>query len=67
LLRKHWAEYFTVFVTGSFMPFEFYELAHHATAIRAAALAINALVVVYLVIRIHARTHAGHRGRYSVA
>jgi uncharacterized membrane protein (DUF2068 family) len=66
LLRKHWAEYFTVFVTGSFMPFEIYELAHHATAIRAAALAINALVVVYLVARIHARNHAGsrHHGTY---
>ncbi len=57
LLRKHWAEYFTVVVTGSFMPFEVYELVHHATAVRAAALAINAVVVAYLVVRIHARKH----------
>jgi len=57
LLKKHWGEYFTVFVTGSFMPFEIYELAHHATAMRAAALVVNALVVVYLVVRIHARKH----------
>jgi len=57
LLRKHWAEYFTVVVTGSFMPFEIYELARHATATRATALVLNALVVVYLVVRIYARKH----------
>lgn len=61
LLEKHWAEYFTVVVTGSFMPFEIYELARHANATRAAALAINALVVVYLLVRIHARKHEGSR------
>jgi uncharacterized membrane protein (DUF2068 family) len=55
LLRKHWAEWFTVVVTASFMPFEVYELAHHATVARVAALAINALVVVYLLVRIHMR------------
>ena len=59
LLRKHWAEYFTVVVTGSFMPFEVYELVKHATAMRAAALVINAGVVVYLVVRINARKHGG--------
>lgn len=59
LMKKHWAEYFTVFVTGSFMPFEIYELARHATATRAIALVLNALVVVYLVVRIHARKHGG--------
>jgi uncharacterized membrane protein (DUF2068 family) len=66
LLRKHWAEYLTVVVTGSFMPFEVYELVHHATAVRAAALAINALVVAYLVVRIHARRHgeSRHHGTY---
>ena len=61
LLRKHWAEYFTVVVTGSFMPFEVYELARHATATRTAALVLNALVVVYLLVRIHARKHGAHR------
>jgi len=62
LLRKPWGEWLTVVVTGSFMPFEIYELARHATAMRAAALVINALVVVYLVVRIHARH--GHHGTY---
>ena len=62
LLRKHWAEYFTVVVTGSFMPFEIWELARHATVTRGAALVINALVVVYLIVRIHARKHGAHHG-----
>ena len=62
LLRKHWAEYFTAVVTASFMPFEVYELVHHATAVRAAALVINALVVVYLVVRIYVRKHGSHEG-----
>ena len=59
LLRKRWAEWLTVVVTSSFMPFEVYELVHHATATRAIALVVNALVVVYLVVRIHMRKH-GH-------
>ena len=49
LYRRHWAEYLTIIVTSSFMPFEIYELAQGADFIRAAALLINAAVVVYLV------------------
>jgi uncharacterized membrane protein (DUF2068 family) len=64
LLRKHWAEWLTVVVTASFMPFEIYELAHHPTATRVAALFINALVVVYLLVRIHMRKH-GSASRHS--
>src|SRR5215475_7985664 len=31
LLRKRWAEYFTIVVTGSFLPLEVYELVKHAS------------------------------------
>ena len=48
LLRKRWGEYLTVLVTGSFVPFEVYEIARHATALRAAGLALNVVVVAYL-------------------
>lgn len=55
LLRTSWSEWLTVLVTTSFMPFEVYELAERPTATRVVALVLNALVVVYLVVRIHAR------------
>jgi uncharacterized membrane protein (DUF2068 family) len=60
LLRKRWAEYFTVIVTGSFIPLELYELARHVTATRVALLGINVAVVWYLVVVL--RRHKGERG-----
>jgi uncharacterized membrane protein (DUF2068 family) len=50
LLRKRWAEYFTVIVTGSFIPLELYELGRHVTVTRVAVLGINVAVVWYLVV-----------------
>ena len=41
LLRKHWAEYFTVIMTGLFIPLEIYEVARKVTTIRVGLLAIN--------------------------
>lgn len=55
LLRKRWAEWFTIIVTGSLLPFEIYELAKGASAAKIAAIVINAAVVVYLVIRVRKR------------
>ena len=52
LLRQRWAEYFTVIVTGSFIPLELYELAKHVTLTRLAVIAINVLIVWYLVRRL---------------
>jgi uncharacterized membrane protein (DUF2068 family) len=48
-LHKRWAEYFTIITTGSFLPLEVYEIIHHVTAAKIAALIINIAVVVYLV------------------
>jgi len=52
LMRKHWAEYFTVIATGSGIPLEIYELWKRLTAIRLSILAINVAIVAYLVYRL---------------
>jgi len=51
-LQKRWAEYLTSIATGSFIPFEIYELMHAVTAARIAALVVNIAVVVYLIVRL---------------
>jgi uncharacterized membrane protein (DUF2068 family) len=47
-LEKVWAEYLTLFITGSFLPLEIYEVFRRLTWIRAGLLAINLLVFLYL-------------------
>ena len=51
LLRKRWGEYLTIVVTASFIPFEIYEMAHKPTALKAGGIALNVVIVVYLVVR----------------
>ncbi len=60
LLRRRWAEYFTVIVTGSFIPLELYELARHVTVTRVVVLGINVAVVWYLVVVL--RHNKGKKG-----
>jgi uncharacterized membrane protein (DUF2068 family) len=55
LLRKHWAEYFTIISTSLFIPLEIYELAKHFTILKLAVTAINVLIVWYLVARVRSR------------
>ena len=50
LLRRRWAEYFTVIVTGSFIPIEVYELTRRLTGTRLALLGVNVAVVWYLIV-----------------
>jgi uncharacterized membrane protein (DUF2068 family) len=52
-LGKRWAEYFTIFATGSFIPFEIYELTRRVTWPRGLVLLINIVVVIYLVIEVY--------------
>jgi uncharacterized membrane protein (DUF2068 family) len=52
LLRKRWAEYFTIFVTGSFLPLEIYELLRRASALKAGVIVLNVAIVGYLVVRV---------------
>lgn len=52
LLRKHWAEYFTVITTAALVPLEIYELMKHFTAVKVFVLLVNVAIVVYLVVRL---------------
>ena len=62
LLRKTWAEYFTIIVTGSFIPLEVYLITKHFTAVRALATLVNVVIVWYLVAH-----RLGERKRQAMA
>jgi len=49
VLEKTWAEYLTLILTASFLPWEFYEILRHPTWVKAVITLINVLVVAYLV------------------
>jgi len=49
VLRKTWAEYFTIIVTGSFLPVEVYLMTQHLTAVRVVVTLVNIGIVWYLV------------------
>jgi uncharacterized membrane protein (DUF2068 family) len=51
-LRKRWAEYFTIIVTGSFIPLEIYELTRKYSLTKIVILLGNIAIVVYLAIRV---------------
>jgi uncharacterized membrane protein (DUF2068 family) len=51
-LLKRWAMWFTVIITGSFLPVEIYELARHPSAGKVGVLVINLVMVGYLIRRI---------------
>jgi uncharacterized membrane protein (DUF2068 family) len=55
LLRKRWAEYFTIITTGALLPLEGYELARHVTMVKVIVLLVNAAIVWYLVVQVRAR------------
>ena len=65
VLRKRWAEYMTLAVTLSFIPFEVYEVARRASWIRILAIVINVAVVAYLWFRIR-RDRQEERGRQGL-
>jgi len=51
-LVKHWAEWFTIIITSSLVPFEVYEIHRHPNLVKILVLMINFAVVGYLVYRI---------------
>lgn len=58
-LEKRWAEFFTLFITLSFIPLEIYEIVHRTTPAKIAALVINVAVLVYLVFRVARQRRGG--------
>jgi len=55
LLRKRWAEYFTIITTSGLIPLEVYELSRHFTVAKLVVAFINLLIIWYLVARV--RSH----------
>lgn len=49
---RRWGEWLTIVATSSFVPFEAYELWHRVTPVRAAFLAVNVAIVIYLIWKI---------------
>ena len=49
-LERAWAEYLTLAITASFLPFEVRELVHRFTWARVAIFVINVAVLIYLLI-----------------
>ena len=47
-LEKAWAEYLTLIITASFLPWEVFEVFRRLTWVRVALLIVNALVFLYL-------------------
>jgi len=55
VLRKRWAEYFTIFTTGGLIPLEIYEMSRHFTAAKVVVTLVNILIVWYLAARVRSR------------
>ena len=49
VLEKVWAEYFTLFLTTSFLPWEFYQIIRHITTFKVLLTLLNVAVVIYLI------------------
>ncbi len=55
LLEKTWAEYLTIIVTASFLPWEMFEVFRHVTWIKLALFIVNIAVVAYLLYDVRKR------------
>jgi uncharacterized membrane protein (DUF2068 family) len=62
LMAKRWAEWFSVIITSSLVPFEVYEICRHPTVLKCFALLVNVAVVAYLVYRIRTDDAAVRNG-----
>jgi uncharacterized membrane protein (DUF2068 family) len=63
--ERRWAEYLTVIATGSLIPLEIYEVAHHVTLLRVAMFVVNVAVVIYLIARLRAPRRESGSGRVA--
>ena len=61
LLRgKRWAEYLTIIVTFSFIPFELYELVEAASVLKIVTLVVNVAIAGYLIGRLRAERQTSY-------
>jgi uncharacterized membrane protein (DUF2068 family) len=54
-LEKVWAEYLTLIITASFLPWEIFEVIRKLTYFRVSLLVVNALVLLYLLVLVTRR------------
>jgi uncharacterized membrane protein (DUF2068 family) len=62
-LEKTWAEYLTLGITASFLPWEVFEIFRKLTVIRVSLLTVNVLVFLYLFSLVTARAKRIHKAR----
>lgn len=66
--QKHWAEWLTVLVTASLIPFEVIELVKEPSAMKVGTLVMNAAILVFLIVRlVRDRQQGRGRGRARLA
>lgn len=66
VLRKTWAEYVTLILTASFLPWELFEILRHITWLKVVIFVINILVALYLAYYVQRRVRQ-HRQNASAA
>lgn len=49
MMKKAWGEYFTLILTASFLPWEFYQIIRHITLLKVGVTLINLVVLLYLI------------------
>ena len=59
-MRRHWAEWLTVLVTGSLIPLEFWELFHRPGLGKLSVTVINVAITGYLAMRIRRERRQDH-------
>jgi uncharacterized membrane protein (DUF2068 family) len=63
-MEKTWAEWLTIGLTASFLPWEIFEIARHFTWVKVGITLLNVLVLLYLIwvqqlrLRAHRRAHS---------
>ena len=64
-LEKIWAEYLTLAITASFLPWEIFEIFRRLTLIRVSLLAANLLVFIYLFQLVAVRVKQRRKSKHS--
>jgi uncharacterized membrane protein (DUF2068 family) len=59
-MQKRWAEYLTIVITASLLPYEIHELTRRLTAVGLLVTLVNIAIVVYLIVRL-VKSHR-HKG-----
>jgi uncharacterized membrane protein (DUF2068 family) len=62
---RKWAEWLTIIVTASLLPFEVIAVHRKLTIVRVGALLVNSLVIAYLVWELRARNRLEHPERHA--